>query len=140
MDARILFVVSGSYGDLAQVMYFCEGQPFTSRTAVSLTRQLHEANHDSLPIRSYPYGSIDDILAAAADWEADIVVFLTAYGLAFEGLTTVEGLRAMVQRLREGGSHVVTTDPFLGLAPATRTMDVFRSVPSVTGWKMKLAV
>ena len=140
MDSRILFVVSGSYGDLAQVLYFCEGQPFRSRAAVALSRQLHDVNSDSLTLRSYSYASTDEIIGAAADWDADIVIMLTAYGLAIEGLTTTDGLRRMVEQLRDRGSRVVTTDPFLGLAPATRTIDVYKSVPSATGWKQKLRV
>ena len=138
MDPRILFVVSGSYGDLAQALYFSEGQPFRSRTAVALARQLYDVNHDSLTLRTYSFSSADEIVGAAADFDASIVIILSAYGFPIEGLTTIRGIRSLVRQLRDRGCHVVTTDPFQGLASAIRTIDMYRSLPPASGWKQKL--
>lgn len=127
MGSRLLFVVSGAYGDLSLAVAFLVGQELSSNAALALPPRLYELNHQTLPIPVHRYASSDDILAAASG--AAIVVFVSAYGLPIERVVSPDGLGLLIQRLRANGCRVATTDPFLGSASTVTAAQIRGMLP-----------
>jgi hypothetical protein len=127
VNSRLLFVVSGAYGDLTLAVTFLLGQELTRNAALALTPRLYDANRETLPIPVHRYASSDEILAAASG--AAIVFFLSAYGLPIERVVSPDGLGLLIQRLRANGCRVVTTDPFLGSASTVTTAQIRGMLP-----------
>jgi hypothetical protein len=110
-DARSLFVQSHSFGDLVLTMALLEGQEFSTRASVLLTDHLFAANESSLGVPTFRYGSTEDIVALVRDRRADLVIFVSAYGLVDEKLLPQPS--ALLGRLRDLGCAVATADPVL---------------------------
>ena len=136
-DPKVLFVISGSYGDLSAAITFVYGQQWAGAAAVALPNSLYRLNHGHLTVQTYRYETVQDILSAARVWEARVVIFLSAYGFPIERLTSPSGVRDLVLRLRDQGRCVATTDPFLGSAPSIVAADIREMLPSGPGWLFK---
>ena len=137
MPPRVLFVVTGSYGDLSLAIGFVYGQDWADRAAVALPGPLFQANHGRLPLRVYRYASVGDILDVAAAWDAQIVIFLSAYGLPIERLASPAGVRQLVRRLRDQRRRVATTDPFLGSASTIAETEIRAMLPPSPWLRLK---
>jgi hypothetical protein len=138
MNPRILFVVSGAYGDLALAVSFVFGQDFSGETAIALRPKPYRLNRDSLPLQTYRFNSAKDIIRATIMWEARIVFLLSGYGLPVEGLTSPSELGRLVKDLRNRNCCVVTSDPFLGSASTVMESEVLDMLPPAEGWVTKL--
>lgn len=132
--------MSGAYGDLALAMAFLHGQEFAERTALVLPEAIHEANRGELPVRTYPYRSIEDLLRAAESWQADIVFLLSAYGFPIEGLCAPLGVGHFVAYLRSQGCRVVTSDPLLGSASTVTRSEIHRMLPPAANWLHEILI
>ena len=133
MGNRILFVVSGAYGDLTQAVSFLFGQAFSGDTAVALPPKLYRLNHSSLPIQTYKFRSAKDIIRAAVEWKARIVFFLSGYGLPIERVMSPSEVRPFMEYLNEQNCRVVTSDPFLGSASKITVSDILGMLPQPDG-------
>ena len=116
-EARSLFVVSRDEGELGFAMCFLRGQVFASRAAIMLPNNLYPGNRDSLPAPAFPYGSPDDVLKLVDTHKPDLVFLLSAYLLSVDNLSSPESLDTLLRQLQDRGCRVMTSDPFLGLAP-----------------------
>jgi hypothetical protein len=132
--ATLLFVVSNDFGELAISLGFVHGYPFQTR--LLLPDRLFEANRESLPAPVARWTSVDDVLAAVASTDPDVVFLCSAYLYAFNGLVSVDDVERLIATLRESGRRVVTTDPFLGLL-ARPDASVFRPDHPRTAWLME---
>jgi hypothetical protein len=89
-----------------------------------LTDHLYRPNKDQLPVSTHRYGALEDVLSLVDTWKADLVFFVSAYGLMDSGFRPLPSLEQLVRRLRERGCRLVTTDPILGLPHELRTSQV----------------
>jgi hypothetical protein len=133
MGPRILFVVSGAYGDLTQAVSFLFGQKFSSETAVALPPKLYRLNRSSLPIQTYRFSSAKDIIRATVEWKARIVFFLSGYGLPLERVMSPSEVRPFMEYLHKQNCRVVTSDPFLGSASKISVSDILGMLPLPDG-------
>lgn len=140
LKPRLLFAVSGAYGDLALAVSFVHGQEFAERTTFLLPEGLYEANRAGLPVETRPYRSVEELLRAAREWRSDLVFLLSAYGFPVEGLCPPEGVGHFIEYLRKEGRRVVTTDPLLGAASTVTREEVLRMLPLPTNWLHEVVV
>ena len=115
LDVRLLFVVNNDYGELSHAMSCLVGQEFASRAAILLPDILYSSHKDVLPIRTYHYASLDDILTRVEMWNPDIVFLFSGYLVIGNRLLSWKSLARLVRHLRDRGCRIVTSDPFLGL-------------------------
>lgn len=112
---RLLFVLDNDFGELATVKYLLLGQELAGRATLLLPERLYVHNKNAIPGRTHRYASLDDIVRTV-DRERPEIVFLCSGYLLWEHLAfTGDELASLVDHLRERGSRVVTTDPFLGM-------------------------
>jgi len=143
-DARSLIVVSRDYGELGFATSFLRGQAFASRAAIMLPDNLFASNTTSflrgpgfasqaatvLPgdlsgdngasptIPAFQFRTLRDILDLVNTHKPDLVFLFSGYLLSNQrGVLSPESLDALLRYLRERGCRVITSDPFLGLAP-----------------------
>lgn len=111
MSARVLFVFSADHGEAVNADLFTRGQDFEVGAVLPRGGDAAFAPFARVVGR---YGSVDDILVAAADFEADVVVLASAYLLAVNDLLSPAEVISLVSRLKAGGHALATTDPWLG--------------------------
>ena len=116
-EARALLVVSKDYGELGLAISLLRGQEFASRARVLLPHRLFSDNKNTLPVSASPYAGLKDVLGAIAAHEPDLVFLLSGYLLEWDRLLARNSLDTLVRHLGERGCRVLTSDPFLGLAP-----------------------
>ncbi len=121
-NARLLFVIDNDFGELTLAMLFVHGRSLAPRTTMLLPPRLYDLNGEGLPVRTRRYTGYDDLKEAIADESPDVVVLFSGYLLPIHQLVSVSQLKGLTDELREGGSRVVTSDPFWGLltVPAPR--------------------
>lgn len=135
---RLLFVVTGSYGDLALALSFVTRQAMAAEAAFALPAKLYELNDGTLQFPAYVYRSVKDITRIAGEWGARLVLMFSAYGLPVEGVASPSRVRALVRRLRGTGCEVVTTDPFLGSAAEIQATQIEQMLPAQPGWQWRV--
>lgn len=115
MTARLLFVIDNDFGELNMAMLFVHGRALASRTTLMLPPRLFDVNGGGLPLRTLPYSSCGDLIAAIEAEAPDVVFFFSAYLLPSHRLISVAELERLFRLLRNRGCHLVTSDPFWGL-------------------------
>ncbi len=109
---KLLFVVSNDYGELSTALNFIAGQPF--ETLILVPDRLFRANNGELPAACRAYHSVADVLSAAREQSPDVVVLVSAYLYAVNGLVSLDDVKRLIEALRPIARVVVTSDPFLG--------------------------
>lgn len=113
-SARLLFVISGDYGELSNALYLLAGQPFADRATVALTERLYESNAGTLPCATRQYTSVEDLLQLVDETQPAVVFLFSGYLFSFSSPVTIDGLERLVAHLHQRGIRIVTSDPFLG--------------------------
>ncbi len=112
-SAKLLFVLSNDYGELANAMYFTMGYGFQS--TLLMPDRLYAVNASTLGAKSCRYESIQDVIDVVDREEPDIVFLFSGYLYVINNLFGIETVEALVQSLRARGQRLFTSDPFLGL-------------------------
>jgi hypothetical protein len=112
-NAKLLFIFSNDFGELANALYFLLGQEFESR--LLLPERLFAVNETRLPVPAASYRTPDDVMATVERHRPDLVFLFSGYLLAINNIFTIEEVESLVARLRDRCSRVVTSDPFLGI-------------------------
>ena len=115
-EARVLIVVTRDHGEFSLAMSFLRGQRLAGRATMLLPDNLYPSYRESAGVPATPYAGSDDILAAVDAAEPDIVCLFSGYLFEQGNLLSPESLNQLLQRLRDRGCRIVTSDPFLGLA------------------------
>lgn len=116
-EARALLVLSKDYGELGVALSLLRGQEFARRARMLLPPPLFSINKEALPVAASPYATLDEILRVVEAHEPDLVFLLSGYLLSNDQWLSRESLDTFLQRLRDRDCRVITSDPFLGLAP-----------------------
>lgn len=111
--ARLLFVLSNDYGELATAMYLLAGQAF--EPVFLLPDRLLALNRGALPGAAYRYGSAPEIIEHVERERPDVVFLFSGYLYGINDILPVEAVEALVEALARTGHPVATTDPFLGV-------------------------
>ena len=115
---KLLFVISNDYGELSAATYFAMGGEF--EVAMVLPPRLYASNQSSLPYESSRYESAGDVLEIIARKRPDVVLLFSGYLYAINGIFKLPELAELVKAVQNGGSRLVTSDPFLGLMSEIR--------------------
>lgn len=110
---RLLFVVSGDFGELFNARFFFAGTGSSSSFVLPLF--LAQLNRERLPGRTHQLAGIGSIRRAIAIERPDVVFFFSGFLLALSGALSIDELRRLVDELAEDGVALATSDPFLGL-------------------------
>ena len=111
--AKLLFVLSNDYGELATAMYLLLGSEF--RPVLLMPDRLFAANGNSLPFAAHRYASLREVTETIDREQPDIVFLFSGYLYAANNIFDVETTEALVRDLRSRHHRIVTSDPFLGL-------------------------
>lgn len=114
---RSLFVMSAGQDELALAMSFLRGQAFASGARLLLPDALYSLHGRTLPVPAERYVSLADISLAVDRHRPDLVFLFSAYRFDLDQTLPLTSLEALLDRLRSARCRVVTSDPFLGLAP-----------------------
>lgn len=128
-EARPLFVVSGDYGELGFAMNFLRGQECATRAVLALPDRLYADHEDLLPHRTYRYASVHELLELVDRNKSNVVLLFSGYLLSNNGILPRSSVADLVQELGARGCTIVTSDPFLGLAPELMRQQVRLDVP-----------
>jgi hypothetical protein len=125
-------------------MAFVRGQDLSERTRLLLPKA-PELLETPFPIPTSAYAALDDIEAAVSAFAPDLVLLFSAYWMAPDRVASATALEAFVARLREQGRRVVTSDPFLGLAPRLTGGEVDARMlalnqPVLARWVIRLVI
>lgn len=113
-SGRLLFVISGDYGELSNALYLLAGQPFVGQSTIALPQSLYAANAATLPCTAVQYNNVDDLIQLVENERPAVAFLLSGYLFSFSSPVTVEDLDRLVGTLRRHGARIVTSDPFLG--------------------------
>ena len=137
-DARSLFVLSKDrdYEQLGLARSLLRGQEFANGTRMLLPEHLYAQNSATLPFPAAVYANLRDILDTVDAHEPDLVFLFSGYLLSADRLLSRQSLDALLRQLRDRGCHVITSDPFLGLAPqlTLAQVDTWMGMASQTVW------
>lgn len=111
--AKLLFVVSNDYGELADAMYLIRGTGF--ETVLLLPDRLFAMNAASLPVRNRCFRSVRDVTEAAAAEDPDLVFLFSGYLYAVNNIFSLDAVEELIGGLRGAGRRIITSDPFLGI-------------------------
>ena len=141
---RALLVVSKDQGELALAQVLLHGQAFAARSHLLLPVD-PERSDLPLPIPTSFYATLAEIEAAIETFGPDLVVFLSAYWLPFRGVAKPKEVDGFLNRLRTQGRRLVTSDPFLGLAPHLTVNQIDLGMlalgrPAVARWLIRLVM
>jgi hypothetical protein len=142
-EARSLIVVSKDFGELSFAMSFVRGQAFAGRARMLLPDDHYSRNEGTLPVSVSRYATREDILAEVDAHGPDLVFLFSGYLLSHDRLLSPQVLDSLVRYLRDRRCHVVTSDPFLGLAPRLTlaqmdTRMLFSARPVLTRWLSRI--
>jgi hypothetical protein len=115
-ESRTLFVISNDHGELALAMFFLQGQAFAPCSALLLPDRLYAMNKETLSIKTGLYRSVEDILESVRVHEPSVVFLFSGYLFRINRIFSHEEVERLVRSLRDRGSRIVTSDPFLRLA------------------------
>lgn len=110
--AKLLFVLSNDYGELANAMYLLMGYEF--RPVLLMPDRLFAVNRDNLPVPTARYSTLQDVLATVERERPDIVFLFSGYLYAINNIFDLQTVEKLVRELRNRGQRIVTSDPFLG--------------------------
>lgn len=111
--AKLLFLLSNDFGELATAMYLLMGSEF--RPVLLMPDRLFAANGDGLPFTVQRYASLREVTDAIDNEQPDIVFLLSGYLYGVNNIFDIEATEALVRHLRSRQHRVVTSDPFLGI-------------------------
>ncbi|MGE0449031.1 MAG: hypothetical protein AB7Q29_05540 [Vicinamibacterales bacterium] len=118
-DARLLFVLSGDYGELSSALHLLHDQPLAKNALMLAPPHIASANAGALPCRLHPYRTPRDVVSALEEWQPDIAMLFSGYlyGMStmFEASVTTAGVAELLQEVIRRAPRVVTSDPFHGL-------------------------
>jgi hypothetical protein len=126
---RTLVVVSNDYGELLLAMMFLQGQQLATNAALLLPPRLHAANGATLDVPAYQFASLDDILRVVDEWRPQVVILMSGYLFSNNKLLSRDELGRLVAHLRASGRHLLTTDPFIGMAGTLTHDDIRLGLP-----------
>jgi hypothetical protein len=114
---RSLFVISAGQDELALAMSFLRGQTFAPGARLLLPDALYSRHGRTLPVPAERYASLADISLAIDRHRPALAFLFSAYRFDLDRTLPLTSLQALLDRLRSARCRVVTSDPFLGLAP-----------------------
>lgn len=112
-SAKLLFVLSNDYGELANAMYLVKGYGF--QTVLLMPDRLFSINTNSLAVRHHRYRSVRDVTENIERERPDIVFLFSGYLYSINNIFDIETVEGLVRELRNGKHRIVTSDPFLGI-------------------------
>jgi hypothetical protein len=115
-EPRLLFLLSGDYGELSSAVYFLRGTGLDA--TLLLPGRLFEVNRDTLPARSGRYDSLADVIGFLDSARPDLMLLFSGYLYAINGILELPAVEALLDELKARRIRVVTSDPFLGLLRA----------------------
>src|SRR5579871_2291201 len=107
--ARLLFVLSEDFGELANALYLVRGQELDP--LLLLPGRLFALHQGRLDVRTRAYSTAGDVLAAADQAKPDLVFLFCGYLYVSDGILAVEGLESLVHELCARGCRLATSDP-----------------------------
>lgn len=120
-DARLLFLISGDYGELSNALYFIRGQSFVSRTTLLLPPAVYAVNQGALPGTIREYASVQDVIDAVNAFEPDVVFLFSGYLYSTSTAFSLESCETLIRFLQSRGCRIVTSDPFIGALSTPET-------------------
>ena len=121
--------MSNDHGELLLAMMFLQGQQLAAGAAFLLPPRLHATNASSLGLPAHEYASLEDIIRVLEEWNPRVVALMSGYLFSNNKLLSRGNLRKLVRHLHAKGRHVLTSDPFLGLAGTLSPHDVRLGLP-----------
>lgn len=109
---RVLAALSNDFGELLNAVSLLSG---LEGSPVALLPPRLTAAAGPLTIRTAPYRSSDDILAAVEEERPDVVVLFSGYLFGVNEIFDEQALRRLVRELRAKTCALATSDPFLGV-------------------------
>ena len=125
--ARLLFVLSEDFGELANAMYLVRGQEFDP--VLLMPGRLFVLHRDRLDVRTRAYSTTGDVLTAVDQERPDLVLLFCGYLYISNDIMSVGDLENLIRELCARGCRLVTSDPFLGLL-ARLDADTFGNHPA----------
>lgn len=121
-------------------MTFLRGQRISERARMLIPQTLHSVQKDALPVAATRYATLDNVLGAVDEHQPDLVCLFSGYLFSFDKLLSVKSVGTLVRLLRDRGCLVMTSDPFLGLAPqlTKAQIDPRMLVPGASAWTRRL--
>ncbi len=129
-DARLLFVIALSYGEMGSAMHILNGQLFQHPPTILLPPTVYTNNKFGLPGKVHKYTSIRDVIKQVETGRPDIVFLNSGYLFAIKKTFSLDQLTELTRFLNKRGCRVVTTDPFLGLIPHLTPEDLSDHMPA----------
>lgn len=111
--ARLLFLLSNDYGELATAMYLLMESEF--RPVLLMPDRLFAVNGESLLVPAYRYTSLREVTETIEREQPDIVFLFSGYLYAVNNIFDIETTETLVRDLRKRHRRIVTSDPFLGI-------------------------
>jgi hypothetical protein len=137
---RSLIVTSKAHGELALAESLLRDTRLSEGAHLALPTTLFELNRDTLSVPAAPYRTSGDIMQAVDSDRPDLVFLFSAYLFSIDDSMSRRELGALLEHLRAAGCHIVTSDPFLGLAErlVLKDMDRRMLLPGESAWKRGL--
>ncbi len=125
----LLFLLSDDYGEICNLIYFLEGQPFAKDCQILLHSRLYTTNRYGLPGKVYKWDSFSDIVSKVKELspQPTIVFLFTGYLYCSNELFTIEEFKTLLDLFNTLGCHIVTDDPFLGLITTLKKSEIHLS-------------
>ena len=112
-QAKLLFVLSNDFGELATAMYMVRGYEFQS--IFVMPDRLYAVHRESISCPAYRFGSVLDVTAIIDDAKPDIIFLFSGYLFAINNIFDIGTLKTLVEGLQNFHHRIVTSDPFVGL-------------------------
>jgi hypothetical protein len=125
--ARLLFILSEDFGELANAMYLVRGQECDP--VLLMPGRLFALHQGRLNARTRVYSTAGDVLTAVDQERPDLVLLFCGYLYVSNDIMSVEDLENLIRELCAHGCRLVTSDPFLGLL-ASLDADTFGNHPA----------
>ena len=114
---RVLIIVSGDFGELANSLALIKGANFEATLLVP--KRLFAANNGEFPVTAVEYVPFDDTVkvwkSIVEELRPDVVMLFSAYLYAINRIMSQEDISQFLSFLRERNIPTATTDPFLGI-------------------------
>jgi hypothetical protein len=117
LSLRSLIVLSKDYGQLGFALQWLRGQSVAAGTRMLMPQRLYSHNREGLPVPVELYSTAEDLSQAVEEWRPNLVLLFSAYRFANDGVLSREALSTFLDSLQRRGCRIITSDPFLGLAP-----------------------
>lgn len=114
-SSRFLFLLNNDYGELCLAMYFLQGRELMNSSTLLLPPRLFAKNESTLPVQTFEYASIDDVIRIVDATRPEIVFLFSGYILPLHDVISHEGMARLLQLLSDRKCKVATSDPFFGI-------------------------